>query len=174
MYKAAPHSTVCFSKTRKRLNAHPRDVNTLRLWLTSKYLLLFSRSVMSDPLWPRGLQHIRLPCPSPTPGACSKSCLLSQFPVFQPGFYLHLYWFTWNQCFQVHDEKPCSLLIVHVLRFQFPPKSLREYGDITLLVLFSWTRKLLCLSSEVDMGQILSLQALSRADWFGYKCSSRG
>ena len=37
----------------------------------------FSRSVMSDSLWPHGLQHARLPCPSPTPGACSNSCPLS-------------------------------------------------------------------------------------------------
>ena len=28
-------------------------------------------------LWPHGLQHIRLPCPSPSPGACSNSCPLS-------------------------------------------------------------------------------------------------
>ena len=28
-------------------------------------------------LWPHGLQHARLPCPSPTPGTCSNSCLLS-------------------------------------------------------------------------------------------------
>ena len=25
-------------------------------------------------LWPHGLQHVRLPCPSPTPRACSSSC----------------------------------------------------------------------------------------------------
>ena len=30
-------------------------------------LLLFSRSIMSDSLWPHGLQHTRLPCPSPSP-----------------------------------------------------------------------------------------------------------
>ena len=30
-------------------------------------------SVMSDSLWPHGLQHIRPPCPSPTPGVCSYS-----------------------------------------------------------------------------------------------------
>ena len=29
----------------------------------------FSHSVMSDSLRPHGLQHARLPCPSPTPGA---------------------------------------------------------------------------------------------------------
>ena len=34
----------------------------------------FSCSVMSDSLQPHGLQHARLPCPSPTPGAYSNSC----------------------------------------------------------------------------------------------------
>ena len=34
----------------------------------------FSHSVISDSLWPHGLQHARIPCPSPTPGACSNSC----------------------------------------------------------------------------------------------------
>ena len=29
----------------------------------------FSHSVMSSSLWPHGLQHARLPCSSPTPGA---------------------------------------------------------------------------------------------------------
>ena len=34
----------------------------------------FSHSVASDSLRPHGLQHARLPCPSPTPRACSNSC----------------------------------------------------------------------------------------------------
>ena len=34
----------------------------------------FSHSVVSNSLQPHGLQHARLPCPSPTPGACSNSC----------------------------------------------------------------------------------------------------
>ena len=33
---------------------------------------------MSDSLWPHGLQHTRLPCPSPSLRACSNSCPLSQ------------------------------------------------------------------------------------------------
>ena len=37
--------------------------------------MLFSHSVVPDSLWPHGLQHARLPCPSPSPGACSNSCL---------------------------------------------------------------------------------------------------
>ena len=39
----------------------------------------FSPSVLSDSLRPRGLQHARLPCPLPTPGACSNSCSPSQW-----------------------------------------------------------------------------------------------
>ena len=39
----------------------------------------FSYSVVSDSLWPHGLQHTRLPCPSPTPGLYSSSCPLSQW-----------------------------------------------------------------------------------------------
>ena len=39
----------------------------------------FSRSVMSDSLRTHGLQHARLPCPSPTPGACSNSCPSNQW-----------------------------------------------------------------------------------------------
>ena len=36
--------------------------------------ILQSGSVMSNSLWPHGLQHARLPCPSPSPGAYSNSC----------------------------------------------------------------------------------------------------
>ena len=34
----------------------------------------FSGSVVSDSLWPYGLQHARFPCQSPTLEACSNSC----------------------------------------------------------------------------------------------------
>ena len=34
---------------------------------------------MSDSLWPHGLQHTRLPCPSQSPGVCSSSCPLSRW-----------------------------------------------------------------------------------------------
>ena len=37
----------------------------------------FSHSVVSDSLRPRGPQHAMLPCPSPSPRACSDSCALS-------------------------------------------------------------------------------------------------
>ena len=42
------------------------------------YQYQFSHSVF-DSLQPHGLQQARLPCPSPTPGACSNSCPSSQW-----------------------------------------------------------------------------------------------
>ena len=39
----------------------------------------FSHSVMSNSLQPHGMQHARLPCPSPTPGVYSNLCPLSQW-----------------------------------------------------------------------------------------------
>ena len=43
------------------------------------YSIQLSHSVLSDSLWPHGPQHSRLPCPSPTHGACSNSWPLSQW-----------------------------------------------------------------------------------------------
>ena len=71
---------------------HPRDSHTVwQLWEPQKLIrrplemrlkeyrpsvqsVQFSHSVMSDSLWPHGLQHARLPCLSPTPRAYSHSC----------------------------------------------------------------------------------------------------
>ena len=47
--------------------------------LAFRALLLFSHSVMSDSLWPHGLQNARLPCPSRSPGVCWNSCSLSRW-----------------------------------------------------------------------------------------------
>ena len=54
---------------------------SLILWKISKVTLIhffssvqFSYSVLSDSLRPHGLQHSRLPCPSPAPRVCSDSC----------------------------------------------------------------------------------------------------
>ena len=41
------------------------------------WLLLFNHSAVSNPLWPHGLQHTRLLCPSLFPGICSNS-----YPLF--------------------------------------------------------------------------------------------
>ena len=39
----------------------------------------FSRSVLSNSLWPHGLQYARPSCPSPTPGVDSDSCPLNRW-----------------------------------------------------------------------------------------------
>ena len=48
-------------------------------WSIIYILLLLSHSVVSDSLLSHGLQHSKLPCPSPTPGACSNSCPSSRW-----------------------------------------------------------------------------------------------
>ena len=50
-----------------------------KLHLNTVQSVLFSCSVVSDSLRPHELQHTRLPCPSPTPGIHSNSCLSSQW-----------------------------------------------------------------------------------------------
>ena len=44
--------------------------------LLFRIFCVFSHSVISDPLWPHGLQHTKLPCPLLSPGICSNSCSL--------------------------------------------------------------------------------------------------
>ena len=47
------------------------------VWITSS--IQFIRSIMSNSLWPHGLQHARLTCPSPTPRAYSNARPLSRW-----------------------------------------------------------------------------------------------
>ena len=48
---------------------------TIHIWI----MYQFSLSVTSKSLQPHGLQHPRLPCPSPTPWACSNLCPWSRW-----------------------------------------------------------------------------------------------
>ena len=72
----------------------------------------FSRSVVSDSLWPHGPQHARLPCPSPTPRACSNSCPSN--------------WWC-------HPAISSS-----VVPFSSCPQSLRASGSFPMSQVFSW------------------------------------
>ena len=74
------------------------------------FLWLFSHSVMSDSLRPHGLQHARLPCPSPIPKACSNSCPLSQWchPTISSSVFPFS---TCLQSFPVSGSFPMSWLI---------------------------------------------------------------
>ena len=66
----------------------------------------FSHSVVSDSLWPHGLQHVRPPCSSPTPGTCSNSCPFSRWchPTISSSvvpFSSHLQSFSTSGSFQM-------------------------------------------------------------------------
>ena len=67
-----------------KLQTYPQIKSTLRFYkisdllpLNSLFLVHFSHSVTSCSLWPHGLQHARLPCPSPTPNSRSLLKLMS-------------------------------------------------------------------------------------------------
>ena len=66
----------------------------------------FSHSVMSNSLRPHALQHARLPCPSPTPGAYSNSYPFSRWchPTISSSvipFSSHLQFFPASGSFQI-------------------------------------------------------------------------
>ena len=49
------------------------------LFIEEKQLYYSVQSIVSNSLQPHGLQYARLPCPSPTPRACSNSCPSSRW-----------------------------------------------------------------------------------------------
>ena len=77
----------------------------------SQFWFQFSHSVMSDSLWPHGLQDARLPCPSPTPGVYSNPCPSSQW---------------------------CHPTISSSLLFSSCPQSLPASGSFPMSQLFAW------------------------------------
>ena len=58
------------------LRSLPLIKEMIYYWCCSITQLLFNNS---NSLWPHGLQHTRLPCPSPTPTVYSNSCPLSRW-----------------------------------------------------------------------------------------------
>ena len=86
-YRQEYWSTLAISSS--RVSSQPRDWTCfscvswigrqiLYHWANQEALFIhissvqFSHSVISDSLWPHGLQHATPPCPSPTPRACPK------------------------------------------------------------------------------------------------------
>ena len=72
-------------------------------------MFLFSHKVISDSLWPHGLQHTRLPCPSISPRVCSNSCSSSQWwhPTISSSFTPFSFY---SQCFPASGSFPMSQL----------------------------------------------------------------
>ena len=82
---------------------------------------------MSDSTWPHGLQHTRLPCPSPSPGVCPSSCPLNQWcsPTISSSVAL----FSCLQSFQhqcLFQWISCSHQVAKVLELQLQHQSFQS------------------------------------------------
>ena len=104
---------------------------------------MFGHSVMSHSLWPHGPQHARPPCPSPSPGACSSSCPLSQWchPTISSSVV------PFSSClpsFPASGSFPMSWLFVSVLELQLRHQS------------FQWTFRFD--SFRIDCFDLLAVQ----------------
>ena len=85
----------------------------------------FSRSVVSDFLWPHESQHTRPPCPSPTPRVHSNSCPSSQW---------------------CHPAISSS-----VIPFSSCPQSLPASGSFPVSQLFSWGGQSIGVSASISV-----------------------
>ena len=74
---------------------------------------------MSNSLWPHGLQHARLPCPSLSPGVFSDLCPLSQwcYPII---LYLVIPFSSWLQSFLASGYFIVIQSLSHVQLFVTP------------------------------------------------------
>ena len=96
----------------------------------------FSHSIMSDSLWPLGLQHGRPPCPSSTPGAYSNSCPLSWWCHIQPS---HLLLSPSSPTFNLSQHQGLFLWVssshqvAKILEFQLQDQSFQWTPRIDLL-----------------------------------------
>ena len=84
----------------------------------------FTRSVMSDSLWPHGLQHPRLPCPSHLPEFAQTHPMISSSVV------------PFSFCLQSFPASGSFLmsqffaLVAKVLEFQLQHQSFNEYSGL--------------------------------------------
>ena len=93
---------------------HQRPLPCATVNITTVCSVQFSRSVMSNSLWPHESQHARPPSPSPTPGVHSNSCALSQW---------------------CHPAISSSVIL-----FSSCPQSLPTSGSFPMSRLFKWPK----------------------------------
>ena len=101
----------------------------------------FSRSVMSNCLWHHGLQHTRLPCPSPTPRAYLNSCPSSRW---------------------CHPTISSS-----VVPFSSCPQSLPASKSFPMSQLFAWGGQSTGVSASASVLP-MNTQDLSPSEWTGW------
>ena len=104
-------------------------------------LIQFSRSVMSDSLWPHESQHARPPCPSQTPGVYSNSYQLSRW---------------------CHPAISSS-----VIPFSSCPQPLPASGSFPMSQLFAWSGQSIGVSASASVLP-MNTQDLSSSGWTGW------
>ena len=127
--------------------------------------MLFSHWVVSDSLWPQGLQHSRLPCPSPSPRVCSNSCPLSWWyhPTnFSSVILLSscLYFFPASGSFSMSHFFPSGGQIIEASASVFP-MNIQDWFPLGLIGLISLLSKGLSRvfsSTTIQKHQFLSAQ----------------
>ena len=96
----------------------------------------FSCSVLSDSLWPHGLQYASMPCPSPTPGVYSNSC---PFESVMPSNHLILCFplLLWPSIFPrnsvISNESALSIRWPKYWSFSFSFSPYNEYSELISL-----------------------------------------
>ena len=105
----------------------------------------FSSSVMSDSLQPRGLQHSRPPCPSPTPLACSNSCPSSQrcYPTISSSVISFSYCLQSFPLSGLFQWVSFSYQVAKVLEFQLQHQSFQLIFRLDLLAVQGTLKSLL-------------------------------
>ena len=111
----------------------------LKLWGFSS--VQFSRSFVSDSLWPHESQHARPTCPSSTPGAYSNSCASS-------------WW-----CHPIISSS--------VVPFSSCPQSLPASGSFPMSQLFSWGGQSIGVSASASVLP-MNTQDWSPLGWSGW------
>ena len=101
----------------------------------------FSRSVMSDSLWPHESQHARPPCPSPTPGVYPNPCPSSQW---------------------CHPTISSS-----VIPFSSSPQSFSALGSVLFSQLFTWGGQSIGVSASTS-DLLMNIQDWSPLGWTGW------
>ena len=111
----------------------------LNIFYPGRSSVQFSHSVVSNSLWPHGLQHARPPCPSPTPGVYPNSCSLSRW---------------------------CHLTISSsVAPFSSCLQSFTSSGSFQMSELFAWGGQSLGVSASISVLPMNTQDWSFRMDW---------
>ena len=115
------------------------------------WLVLFRRSVVSDSLWPLGLQHTRLPCLSLSCGVCSNSCALSRWchPTSSSSAALFSFAFNLSQHQVFPNESALHIRWPKYWSFSFSIRPSSEYSGL--------------ISFRIDWFDLLAVQGILKS-----------